>query len=318
MSCLHAHASQPVPPAASSGSPYAPQAPDFLCPAEAAHPGVSAESAPARGRNVHSVYEQGSGRCNEDALLCAPPLYAVFDGASCLCGNMYKGASGAWWAANTARSVFADTRYADMPLNQLAMRANRAVGAAMEQHGVDTGDSLRVWSASMAAFRVREDVLEYVQIGDSLILCITDKGCFLPAPYHNHDRETLCRWRTLAEQGVRNLRIALHDHICAVRQGMNRTYGVLNGDDRAQDFLHWGTVPLHGVRHVLAFTDGLHLPSESPQDTTDFSALAALVSRQGLHGLHAAVRHAECGDPQCLRYPRFKTHDDIAAVAVTL
>lgn len=267
---------------------------------------------------VETVHEKGSGAFNEDTLLSQHPLFAVFDGASSLSGELYAGHSGAWWAANLAQATFETCSHAGLSLRETALLANTAIGSRMERMGVDAENPLNRWSASMAAFRITGNSLEYVQTGDSLIMCITDDSFFLPAPYVHHDKETLCRWKELSEAGEQNVRQSLHEQICSVRTNMNRTYGVLNGEVQAADFLQYGHVPLAGIRQIVAFTDGLHLPTAHPEQDTDFTAAACILRTHGLRKLHEQIRSLECTDADCRLYPRFKQHDDIAAVAVHL
>jgi len=267
---------------------------------------------------VETVHEKGSGTFNEDALLTQHPLFAVFDGASSLSGQLHAGHSGAWWAANLARATFETCSHAGLSLRETALLANTAIGSRMERMGVDAENPLNRWSASMAAFRITGNTLEYVQTGDSLIMCITDDSFFLPAPYVHHDKETLRRWKELSEAGKQNVRQSLYEQICSVRTKMNRTYGVLNGEVQAADFLQYGHVPLAGIRQIVAFTDGLHLPTAHPEQGADFSTAAGILRTRGLRKLHEQIRTIECTDADCRLYPRFKQHDDIAAIAVHL
>lgn len=276
---------------------------------------------PATPPEVTTLHEQGSGASNEDALLCQGTLHAVFDGASSLCKRTYDGQSGAWRAANTAREVMlrhARNEEALAPLGTMTLQANDAIRDAMQTYGVATENPLHLWSTSMAAVRLIGDRLEYAQIGDSLILCITKQGFFLPAPYVNHDQATLCAWKDASDRGVPDVRAALHETICDVRREMNRTYGVLNGMPEAVRFLKTGTVDLAGVEQVVLFTDGLQVPSASPEQEHDFSPAVRALRRGGIHELHAMVRKMEKDDPHCRRYPRFKQHDDIAAIQISL
>lgn len=267
---------------------------------------------------IETVFEQGSGSHNEDALLCQAPVFAVFDGASSLCGKTYDKVSGAWWAANIARETFAANEDSTLPLHSIAMQANEAIRHRMNTYGVETCNPLNRWSTSMAAVRLHANSLEYVQIGDSLILCITDDDHFLPAPYVNHDRETLRMWQMASRRGEKNVRHALHERICAVRNDMNRTYGALNGDSDAVHFLHSGSIPLSGIRSVVIFTDGLQLPNPSPENADDFRRSVEIIRQSGLTALHEEIRGLEQTDPDCHIFPRFKQHDDIAAISISL
>jgi len=67
---------------------------------------------------------------------------------------------------------------------------------------------------------------------------------------------------------------------------------------------------------VLIFTDGLDVPCPAPKRFKDFSCLVNLAAELGLKGLRDHVRNEEAADPDMKRYPRFKKHDDIAAIAI--
>ena len=99
---------------------------------------------------------------------------------------------------------------------------------------------------------------------------------------------------------------------------MNVTYGVLNGEEEAEPFLNQGTESLDRVRDVLLFTDGLSIPSQTPEKRRDFTPLVEDYLSLGLEGLKIKIREKEKEDPLCRTFPRFKCHDDIAAIALTL
>ena len=98
---------------------------------------------------------------------------------------------------------------------------------------------------------------------------------------------------------------------------MNICYGVLNGEPDAVHFLRYGRESLDDVQAVLLFTDGLFLPKEDPHQLDDWSQFVDLYQSGGLSAIHREVRALEQLDPGCRLYPRFKTHDDIAAIAIT-
>ena len=99
---------------------------------------------------------------------------------------------------------------------------------------------------------------------------------------------------------------------------MNITYGVLNGDPRAEGFLDQGMQSLDGVTDILLFTDGLSIPRATPEKHKDYAPLVQAYLSFGLNGLKDMIRQKEKNDPLCLAFPRFKCHDDIAAIAVKI
>jgi hypothetical protein len=268
-------------------------------------------------RKLESVNDQGSARINEDHLLVGSHTFGVFDGASSLTPGLFHGMTGAWWASFLAWSVFSRER--DISLAETARLANNKIRQAMVANNVNCHRKLDCWSTSAAVFRVRNERIEWVQTGDSLVGVIHHDGqAELLSPHRNHDRETLVLMDRLVAQGVEDIRQAAMPAIKRVRERMNQDYGVMNGEEAALDFIRSGSVSATDVRHVIALTDGMFPPSSDPGKTFDFSAFADQFQKQGLAGILEDIRTSEQADPRCRACPRFKTHDDATAVALTL
>ena len=279
---------------------------------------------------IESILEKGSSHINEDALHVETDLFGVFDGATSLNAkrfsspqNSLDALTGGAIASSTACKVFScngDT------LERLALSANLAIRQQMIAHGVDLTERASLWSTSAAVARLhagddnRPNALEWIQTGDAFILLLYDNGAFkvLGDP-HDHDFDTLSMWKDLnGKRQKANLVIgeALKDKIRTVRMGMNRHYGVLNGETEAESFLMSGVEPLDGVTDILIFTDGLAIPSPMPTKRKCFRSLVDAYRSRGLKRLVKHIRSLEKSDPNCTRYPRFKCHDDMAAIAI--
>ncbi|PLY07422.1 MAG: hypothetical protein C0622_00095 [Desulfuromonas sp.] len=265
---------------------------------------------------IERAFQPGGRRPNEDQMVCTRELFGVFDGASSLVPELFQGQTGAWWASHLAGSEFARN---DGSLEQLSSRANSSLHDAMRGAGVASADRLACWSTSMAAVRVGEETLDWAQIGDCLILAIDASGDYrLIPPYESHDTRTLLHLKQLIADGDPTPHASLRPLVEEVRCGMNRDYGVINGEQQALDFLASGSCSLADIRHLLIFTDGLLPPTEDPDAEPDFSWLVNLYLKGGLGLVHERIRTLEAADPDCHRYPRFKMHDDVAAVALSL
>ena len=271
-----------------------------------------------RGKTIkiERVFEQGSGLLNEDCLTCQDNLFGVFDGASSLVPNLFQGKTGAWWAYRMIRSEFAKN---DASLFELGSRANKQLQLQMTAMQVESNDHLHCWSTSAAVCRLKDNHVEWLQSGDCQILAISQNDeCRLLTDYHNHDQETLQLWQRLIANNEPEPRKKLRPQIEKVRGQMNRSYGTFNGNPAALDFCHLGSHPLSDIRHLLIFTDGLLPPSEHPDEKPDFCWLARHFHQGGLQQVMQEIRRLEKSDPHCHRFPRFKQHDDIAAIAVSL
>lgn len=269
-----------------------------------------------RALQADYLHEQGTGVMNEDSVLVNGTLFGVFDGATSLDKRTFSdGVTGGYLASTIAGEVFSRN---DAPLFELTQKANTAILTEMVAEGVDVSKKENLWSTSMAVGRVKNGRFDWVQSGDSLILVIyEDHTHELLVRHYDHDVETLTLWKETAAERPGTILEELNAQIRKVRAGMNITYGVLNGEEEALSFLNHGSVALDGVKHILLFTDGLFIPREDPEAANDFETWVSLFLDKGLQGVRDHVRSLEQTDPGCRRFPRFKTHDDIAAIALS-
>jgi serine/threonine protein phosphatase PrpC len=277
---------------------------------------VSGQSASCQ---VETLLEKGSGHLNEDVLLNDGTLYGVFDGATSLVRDtLPEGLSGGFIAARIAADAFshnARTR----PLSSCAEMANSMIGLFLRAHGVQADQRHRLWSTSAAVVRLRSSSFDYCQIGDSLIFCLYENGSYRQlTPDTNHDQRTLCLWKKANPMPGATIHDTLAEEILKVRLQMNSAYGVLNGEPEAMPFLRCGRESLDGVQSILLFTDGLFPPQEDPCAETDWQEFIGLYRQGGLTALRDKVRSVQKSDPECRKYPRFKMHDDIAAISLIL
>lgn len=264
---------------------------------------------------IEHILERGSGDLNEDAIVLEKNLFGVFDGATSLDHGIFEnGKTGGLIASSTASAVFAKNHH---PLVKLAKGANREIYNKMITHGVNLSKKEKLWSTSASVIRIKENTIEWIQTGDSAIILIyRDNSYKVLVEQDNHDYETLTMWKKEAEKGTLDIGSALMDQIIKVRSGMNISYGVLNGEKAAHGFFNHGNEPLAGVREILLFTDGLSIPGETTEKNRDHSTMIKLYLSLGLEGLKKRIREMEAKDPHCTLYPRFKCHDDIAAIAI--
>ena len=265
---------------------------------------------------VETLHEQGSGEQNEDVLLRGEDIFGVFDGATSL-EKFYDtgGSTGGLCAARIAANTFRD---GSGSLPQIAGKANRLLREAQLRCRIPLHARQRLWSTSLAVVRLGGTALEYCHTGDSMILLLHDDGGHtLLSPELDVDSETLTLWQNapLSEQPIHT---CLADQIVKVRLEMNVRYGVLNGEPESMHFLRHGRQSLHGITDILLFTDGLALPKADPGQPSDWQSFVDLYRAGGLAAIRDHVRSFQRHDPACRRYPRFKMHDDIAAIAVTI
>jgi serine/threonine protein phosphatase PrpC len=260
---------------------------------------------------IEHILEKGSSTLNEDAVVIEKNIYGVFDGASSLDNAIFeKYKTGGMMASSTAGQVFSKNHF---PLMQLGRQANTAILSKMKTHQVNLRQRHTLWSTSAAVVRLGQNTLEWLQTGDAyIILVYTDDSYKVLVDQADHDYETLMMLKKKHSHQDR----AFKQQVKKIRSNMNRTYGVLNGEPDAVDFFNSGFLPLDDVKTILLFTDGLQIPSVIPEKKKNFKPLMALYQTLGLTGLKNHVRKLESQDPNIQQYPRFKCHDDIAAIAI--
>jgi serine/threonine protein phosphatase PrpC len=265
---------------------------------------------------VSFISDKGSSFVNEDNYLIGDNIFGVFDGATSL--DWYidsDGKTGGLLASSIAKEVFGENKKL---LRNLAINANNAIKDKMISRGIDVSNRMNLWSTSAAVVRINDNLIEWLQLGDSLILVIyNDDSYKLIVEDYDHDKETLIMWKELWQKKVENIRKKLNDQILKIRTGMNIDYGILNGEDKMLNFVNEGSLTWKNVKYILLFTDGLFIPKEDPRDQDDFRILIDLFLEGGLEKIKNYIRALENQDPNCWVYPRFKQHDDIAAISIT-
>ncbi len=266
---------------------------------------------------IESLFEHGTGVLNEDYLLMEDNIFGVFDGATSLSPNTYEhGYTGGFLASNLAGEEF---RKNGGSMQELAEKANLRIRKGMTERNVNMSNKKNLWSTCAAVVRIKGNQMEWAQIGDCRIICVYEDGNFeFLCNSPDHDKETLTMWKKVGPTAESSIGVALHDQISKVRCRMNLDYGVFNGEPEAINFLNTGTHDLTGVRNILLFTDGLLMPNENPCKERDYSEQVSLFRQSGLKGLRDQIRSIEATDVNCCTYPRFKTHDDIAAIAIAI
>jgi hypothetical protein len=265
---------------------------------------------------VKSLLEKGSGDLNEDVLLEEGDLLGVFDGATSLDKRRFQdGLTGGLLAARTAAQSFQGKHRS---LHELAKEANQNIQNAQLNESISLEERHKLWSTSLAVVHLDGKRLEYCQTGDALILFILKDGSYkVITPDIDIDRETLHLWKEMQVSPDALIHDVLAKQIQKIRLDMNISYGVLNGEPEALAFIRHGYEDLTNVSDILLFTDGLHLPRENPLAEHDWQSFVELYRLGGLQAVRNHVRHLQRQDPVCRKYPRFKLHDDIAAVAIS-
>ncbi len=265
--------------------------------------------------SIQKIYNKGFGNLNEDELLIKDKIFAVFDGASNLVKFINKkGETGGKLAAKIAKEIFLKN---DKSLKQLAIEANNQILEAMKKEGINTNQKEALWATSFASVRLKNNGAEFFSIGDCLIFVLFKNDSHkLLTQYMDHDLETMIKWKKLANKKTKNIWKVLKSQIDKVRRGANIKYGCLNDQKEAIKFFKFGKIRLENIKSMILFTDGLLLPKENPEESENWNIFVKIYKKSGLKGILKHVRSLERKDPNCWKYPRFKLHDDVAAIGI--
>jgi hypothetical protein len=285
----------------------------YLSPDGFVSPSIVTKSPPPR---ISTLLEKGSGLLNEDELLLGKRTCGVFDGAtSLLPGALKNGLTGGKLAAEICKAAFADEKRS---LVRSAMAANCKIHTASSKAGVNLLRKEELWSCSAAVVRILGNHFDWCQIGDCQILVVKEDGSYtLLGKTPDQDIDTLQLWKKRASTSGGTVMDAMSREILDVRRRTNIDFGVFNGESEAINFLRSGSEPLAGVEDIMLFSDGLLLPQRDPGALPAWHHFIELYRKGGLQELKTHVRKLQLEDIGCYNYPRFKTHDDISAVALS-
>lgn len=266
------------------------------------------------GIKVESISEKGTKSVNEDSYLVGDSIWGVFDGATSL--NKYvdpDGKTGGLIASSLAKECFERN---DETLLNMAKKANAAIKNAMEKRGIDISDKLNLWCTNLAVITIIDDKIKWIQLSDAAIVFIYQDGSYKTILGDDHDRETLLKWKKLADDKTENIRESLKEQIKKVRRGINVNYGFLTGEKEMEKFIKEGSEDLKNIKHVVIFTDGFHIPQKSPIDPYPWDDFIKQYLKGGIGMTKKYIRDIEETDSNCWEYPRLKKHDDMTAISI--
>jgi len=267
---------------------------------------------------VQYLTEKGSGIINEDSYFVKPNYFGIFDGATGLTKYFdSNGNTGAKLASITAKEVFENNQ--NKPLISSFEEANIRIRGLEKNAGIDLNNKACLWSTSASVVRINDNYIEYLAIGDSPIVLV-DKDNKLNTYFIDHDLESMILWDKMIKEGIVNKRAdkRMQDQLSRTRLRSNVTYGFLNGEKEALNFVKTANFPKENIKEILLFTDGMLIPKEKPGEPEDFNKIVGLFEEGGLENVKSYVRNLENFDPNCNKYLRFKQHDDLTAIAITL
>lgn len=275
---------------------------------------------------------KGSNEWNEDELIVndSLALYGVVDGSTSLIP--YRGENGETGGKLASRLIrqymesLGDDQRAVVRLNEAVLEANRRLREEMVSSGIDISDKRQLWTAALAAIRIHDRYIEYVQAGDCMLIAVYKDGTVRVVTHDSvaHiDRETKQLWQE-GIQGGMTTREELREYVIPTIQ-RNRLklntlegYSVVSGEPELEDLLEYGRISRIQLQGLLLITDGLFLPKEKGESASDFHELTERIMREGLAAYADWLISLEEEDADGRKYPRFKKSDDKTGIWIQL
>jgi len=255
----------------------------------------------------------GRDRPTEDHVVLLPTAVILADGATALRDDEL---SGGWYAEHLCQGLAA--RLTEQPTGDLRALLSKTINALAREHLLSPGSSP---SSTVAVLRWTEDRIDALVLADSPIVAFTRQGpqivaddriANLVVPGGGYRR----RLRSGAGYGP--------DHVAALRAaGRNAGrlrnvpggFWVAEADPAAAAHARTASWPRHDATAALLASDGVSCGVDD-YHLFDWPTVLTLATDTGPAAVLARVRDAERADPDGLRWPRPKRHDDQALVLV--
>jgi hypothetical protein len=244
-----------------------------------------------------------------------PHAVVLLDGATSLEPTVRDGG---WYAEHLAQRL--RRLLEDQPDADLAQLLGSAIAEVAAEHGLAPGNSP---SSTAAVLRWNGHAVEALVLADSPVVAFTTDGVRVLADDRLAELPTRRRpgYRARLRDGGgygEGHREALRAASAEVGSWRNREGGfwVAEADPSAAYQAVRASWPREHVRSVLMASDGVSCGVEEYGILPDWTDLLDLTLARGPHAVLDAVWEAEESDPDGLRWPRAKRHDDQSLVLV--
>jgi hypothetical protein len=248
-------------------------------------------------------------------VVVLPHAVVVLDGATSLEPTTRDGG---WYAEHLSAEL--RRQLEERPDADLARLLASAITSVATEHGLAPGSSP---SSTAALLRWDEDTVEALVLADSPVVAFTADGARVLAD----DRlaEVPARPRPGYRSRLRSgggygdgHSAALRASAAEVGRWRNREGGfwVAEAEPGAAYQAMRASWPRHQLRSVIVLSDGVSCGVEEYGILPDWNALLDLALASGPQAVVDAVWDAEKSDPDGMRWPRPKRHDDKSLVLV--
>lgn len=270
----------------------------------------------------------GSGAVNEDGfgvIARGDRIKAawVFDGVTGINGgNLLPAGSDARWLVEKAHGHLQELAASDTPLMDiLTQLVDRLIDDwDTATAGMEMQSSYDPPAACLILVKRYDDGWQALRLGDSCLLVEAAGGghqIVAASPNNAFDHWLANEAKRRRDAGVLDIKALLAEfrpQLIAARRKRNLPdgYSILEADRAALRMPE--VMTLGWPRAMLLCTDGFYRAADHYNLYTDELLMKACGAPGGVEQVLAEVRSSERGDPNCIRYLRFKPADDATAV----
>ncbi|GHH99583.1 protein phosphatase 2C domain-containing protein [Neobacillus kokaensis] len=192
-------------------------------------------------------------------------LFAVLDGATPLCDFANEqGLNGAVLASRIVGEAIKNAEEGD--IQTLMSNANALLLKEMKKYWIDLSKKHERWSTCLAMIKMNGQQIDYGQIGDCMIFAVTKNGRLevlskdtvagISERAKKHREEERQKGKNLPDEVFYQNRM---NSLIYNRSFANKPngYGVLNGDQAAENYFYIGSIKPEDYKGILLISDGL-------------------------------------------------------------
>lgn len=256
---------------------------------------------------------------NEDSFAATGRMAVVFDGATGLGEQLMPGASDAHWLAQFAARRLRAHAAEGPPREALRAAAADAAKSFAALRYRAPEENYETPFASMMFAALDEDRLELLWFGDCALLFGAKSGFQLVGEFLGKRESERARVAKLVKPGGKGPAASgvRDEFLPALRASRNRVNTgeewLFAPDSACADHAKQARIAAAPGARLLLASDGFLALASDYESYTPESLFAAACTR-GLAPLGEELRRIEAGDPDGLRYPRFKRSDDATAL----
>lgn len=266
-----------------------------------------------------------SKAANEDLFDCNAEAAWIFDGASGIGPGVIAGApSDPWWLVHAVNDALKANWRDDLATPDLCRAAMTDVAARFaEAAGSPPPDLADCPTACLLMARLWEGRLELSSVGDCWMLRagadgVTEFGVKISDEVAAPVRDELARLTAAGVAGAELFeRLVPLERAVRAKANIDGGYAIVDLTDRWTGRLARAEVEAAPGDTLLLMTDGFYRLIDT-FGLYDAQTLMTAARRGGLAPLYDELRAVEQADAACVRFPRIKKSDDVAAALLVI